>query len=174
MNFQARLSDLAAALALVCMLALAGCAGTPSYEYRFVRGRTAELFSDGHAQAPCKAPDAVQAAIGAGNQIVGLPYARGGGHGRGLDRAYDCSGAVSHILMAANRLDSPTTSSGFRHYGERGKGKWISVYARRGHVFAVVAGLRIDTGWNGEREGPDWSTRSRPTRGYVIRHPSGL
>jgi hypothetical protein len=65
-------------------------------------------------------------------------------------------------------------SRGFRRYGQSGDGQWISVWARKGHVFLVVAGLRFDTGWNGDGDGPRWTAKSRPARGYVIRHPSGL
>lgn len=158
---------LAAVLAL-----LAGCS-TPSYQYRYVRGRTATLAGP-YAVAPPAAPARVQAAIAAGNQIAGLPYSFGGGHGQGSCTGYDCSGAASHVLKAAGVLEGTTTSRGFRHYGSRGEGKWISVYARRGHVFLVVAGLRFDTGWTSGPEGPQWTTKSRPARGYVIRHPSGL
>jgi hypothetical protein len=65
-------------------------------------------------------------------------------------------------------------SNGFRNYGVRGEGEWISVWARKGHVFLVIAGLRFDTGWTGYPEGVRWTTRSRPAKGHVIRHPSGL
>ena len=37
------------------------------------------------------------------------------------------------------------SSSDFRRFGARGRGKWITVYARNGHTFAVIAGLRLDT-----------------------------
>jgi len=37
------------------------------------------------------------------------------------------------------------SSTEFRSYGERGPGKWIIVYAREGHTFAVIAGVRLDT-----------------------------
>lgn len=41
------------------------------------------------------------------------------------------------------------SSSDFRRFGTRGAGKWITVYARNGHTFAVIAGLRLDTtAWN--------------------------
>jgi hypothetical protein len=45
-------------------------------------------------------------------------------------------------------------SSSFRNYGSGGReDDWISVWARKGHVFLVVAGLRFDTGWHGHEEG---------------------
>jgi hypothetical protein len=91
-----------------------------------------------------------------------------------VDTAYDCSGAASFVLSGAGRLRSPTTSKGFRRYGESGEGRWISIYARKDHVFLVVAGLRFDTGWTGGRKGPQWTTKNRPAKGSVIRHPSRL
>jgi hypothetical protein len=46
------------------------------------------------------------------------------------------------------------SSSDFRHYGQRGSGRWITVCARNGHTFAVIAGLRLDTtGTAGHRAG---------------------
>ena len=158
---------------LLVLLACAGCAGPAPYVYRDVPGRTAEL-RDGYAVAPPSAPEAVQAAIAAGNRIAGLPYVWGGGHGHSIDSGYDCSGATSYVLQAAGRLDSPTPSLAFRRYGESGAGKWISIYARRDHVFLVVAGLRLDTGWGDGPRGPHWTTRRRPANGSVLRHPAGL
>jgi hypothetical protein len=154
------------------VLLLAGCSG-PSYVYRYVPGKTATL-SDGRAIAPPAAPPAVQAAVAAGNRIAGLPYAYGGGHGRGIDSGYDCSGASSYVLREAGLLGEATTSTGFRRYGERGEGEWISIYARRGHVFLVIAGVRFDTGWGEGARGPQWTTQGRPASGAVIRHPTGL
>ena len=158
---------------LVIILCLAGCASPPPYTYQYVPGKTAVL-RDGFAIVPPDAPDDVQAAIAAGNRIAGSPYVYGAGHASEFSAAYDCSGAVSFVLNAAGRLHGSMPSSGFRHYDSRGAGRWISIYARRGHVFAVVAGLRFDTGWHDGPRGPQWTTRSRPTRGYVLRHPDGL
>ena len=158
---------------LPALLAVAGCAGPAPYVYRYVPGRTAEL-RDGCAIAPPEAPDAVQAAIAAGNRIAGLPYVWGGGHGRSIDSGYDCSGSASYVLQATGRLDGSMPSVAFRRYGESGEGKWISLYARRDHVFLVVAGLRFDTGWGDGPRGPHWTTRGRPTNGSVVRHPPGL
>jgi hypothetical protein len=66
-------------------------------------------------------------------------------------------------------------STGFRKYGTSGIGQWISVYARRDHTFLVVAGLRFDTGYGarGGNRGPAWTTRGRPAKGAVVRHPQG-
>jgi hypothetical protein len=157
---------------LFTVLALGGCA-TRSYTYRYVPGKTAVL-QNGIAIAPPDAPAEVHAAIAAGNRIAGLPYGYGQGHGSGADSAYDCSGAASYVLQAAGRLQTPMPSNGFRRFGERGEGKWIDVYARRGHVFLAVAGLRFDTGWTRGPKGPQWTTQSRPANGYVVRHPANL
>lgn len=153
---------------------LTGCAG-PTYTYRYVRGKTATL-ENGYAVPPPNAPETVKVAIAAANRIVGSPYVYGGGHRSGqLDGGFDCSGTVSYTLQAAGLLRSPMPSSGFRSYGKGGEGRWISVWARKGHVFLVVAGLRLDTGYTGYPEGPRWTTKTRPTKGgTVIRHPGGL
>jgi hypothetical protein len=161
--------------ALCAIVLLAGCGGGSygHYAYHYIPGKTATL-QGGQAVAPAGAPRTVHAAIEAGNRIAGLPYCYGAGHTRGLCSAYDCSGAASYVLCEAGLLDEPTTSSAFRSYGSRGNGKWISVYARNGHVFLVVAGLRFDTGYGSGATGPRWTTRSRPMKGAVVRHPSGL
>lgn len=161
-------------LPAVAVLFLAGCESTtPPYIYRYVPGRTA-VVENGHAVAPPLAPVAVEAAINAGNDIVGRPYRFGGGHASFYDDGYDCSGAVSYVLHAIGRLSRPVPSRSFRKYGEGGAGRWITVYAHRGHVFLVVAGLRFDTGYGTGARGAHWLTRSRPADHYVMRHPVGL
>jgi hypothetical protein len=160
-------------LPLLAGLLLVGCAGPEPYVYRHVPGKTA-ILNGTYAIAPPDAPDAVHAAIAAGNRIAGLPYAWGGGHRHSIDAGYDCSGSASYLLQAAGRLNGAIPSKSFRHYGESGPGKWISIYARRDHVFLVVAGLRFDTGWGHGPRGPQWTTKSRPTNGAVVRHPAGL
>ncbi len=161
---------------LAVAVLLAGCADTPPYVYQYVPGRTARVTDDGLATTPSRAPEAVGRAISAGNAIAGSPYVYGGGHGSN-GGGFDCSGAASYVLRGAGRLRGVMTSDEFRHYGERGPGRWISVYARDGHAFLVVAGLRFDTGYTGRgsgNSGPRWTTRSRPADGCVIRHPAGL
>ena len=157
----------------IVLLLLAGCAGPAPYRYHYIPGRTA-VVRNGYAIAPPAAPLAVQSAVAAGNRIAGLPYRYGAGHTLGYSDAYDCSGAASFVLRGAGRLRSPIPSKAFRRYGASGKGRWISIYARRDHVFLVVAGLRFDTGWGTGAEGPKWTTKSRPATGCVIRHPVGL
>ena len=161
------------ALAFLCLFA--GCASSSHghYAYHYVPGKSATV-SGGHAVAPANAPRTVRAAIEAGNRIAGLPYSYGSGHTRALSNAYDCSGAASYVLCQAGLLDEPTTSGSFRSYGSRGQGRWITVCARNGHVFLVVAGLRFDTGYGSGADGPKWTTHGRPMNGAVVRHPHGL
>ena len=131
------------------------------------------------AAAPAAAPLEVKRAIWAANQLRSKPYRYGGGHRSFKDSGYDCSGTVSYALGAAGLIKSPMPSSGFRKYGARGAGKWITVYARNGHTFAVIAGLRLDTTpYNTERRdsnrAPRWQATFRAPRGFEARHPAGL
>jgi hypothetical protein len=112
--------------------------------------------------------------IEAANRISDKPYIWGGGHGAFEDDGYDCSGAVSYALNGGGLLDSPMDSTGFTVYGAPGGGNWITTYAYSGHMYAVIAGLRFDTGGTGGGNGPRWSTIMRETSGFVARHPSGF
>ena len=141
-----------------------------------VPGKFAELRR-GVAYAPATAPLAVKQAIWAANQLWAKPYRWGGGHASFFDVGYDCSGTVSYALAAAGLIQIPMSSRELTQYGERGRGKWITIYARNGHAFAVIAGLRLDTtAWNSrsDREAPRWQTIYRPPNGFAIRHPAGL
>jgi hypothetical protein len=159
-------------LALATLLLCTGCEQA-SYSYHYIPGKTA-VIRGGYAFAPPGAPDKVQAAIAAGNRIVGLPYRWGGGHGTEIDTGYDCSGSASFVLREAGLLHGCMVSKDFRGYGSSGEGEWINVYAKNGHVFLSVAGVRFDTGYTDGNEGPQWSTQDRPASGCVVRHPTGL
>lgn len=141
--------------------------------YRFHPGKTA-LLRDGYAYAPKRAPRQVVAAIAAGNRLQGKPYKWGGGHARLNDTGYDCSGSVTYVLREAGIIQGSMPSRAFLHYGKRGEGKWITIYCRNGHVFMTVAGLRLDTGGQGRRDGPKWKPWKRESKGYIMRHPPGL
>lgn len=140
-----------------------------------VSGSRAVLRS-GVAYAPADAPASVKNAIWAANTLRRKPYVWGGGHGSFEDRGYDCSGTVSFALHHAGVLTAPVPSSDLMRFGERGRGRWITIYTRPGHTFAVIAGLRLDTTdfYNGGNVGPRWHNDMRETFGYVARHPVGL
>ena len=128
----------------------------------------------GYAIPPANAPRKVVRAIEAANEIVkGKPYCLGGGHGRRRDRCYDCSGSVSYALSGAGLLDAAMPSGSFVRWEKPGKGRWISVYANGGHMYAVIAGLRLDTSMTAG-DGPGWSKAMRNGSGYTVRHPAGL
>jgi cell wall-associated NlpC family hydrolase len=129
---------------------------------------------DGEAIPPANAPLAVRAVIEAANQINDRPYVWGGGHGSFESSGYDCSGAISYALHGGGLLSSPLDSSGFQVYGSPGGGSWITVFANSGHAWAMIAGLRWDTGGPGGGNGPRWSTIMRSdASSYVARHPDG-
>jgi len=132
------------------------------------------IIRHGVAYAPDNAPDAVKHAIWAANTLRQKPYKWGGGHGSFFDSGYDCSGTVSYALHYAGVLDCPIPSSDLLNYGERGRGRWITVYSRNGHTFAIIAGLRLDTTGDYGTEGPRWHANGRGTWGYEARHPIGL
>ena len=159
-------------LLILFLASLTGCDST-RYTYHYVPGKTA-LVRGGYAFAPPGAPPQVEAAIAAGNRIAGLPYRYGGGHGCSLDTGYDCSGSTSFVLREAGLMQGCRISKEFRGYGKPGEGEWINVYAKNGHVFLAVAGVRFDTGWTDGSEGPQWTTQDRPASGCVVRHPVGL
>ena len=143
------------------------------YRYELKYGESV-ILRNGYAIVPKHAPPAVHRIVTAGNMIKGLPYKLGGGHRRVDDNGYDCSGAVSYVLIKSGLLNNSLTSKGFKKYGRRGKGDWVTIYSKSGHTFLVVGGLRFDTGYNGEGRGPKWTINDRPTRGHVMRHPVTL
>jgi cell wall-associated NlpC family hydrolase len=140
-------------------------------------GRTditkATALPNGVALPPLEAPEEVKQIIEAGNIIARSPYLWGGGHGKWLDKGYDCSGSVSFALAAAGLLDGPLASGPLMSWGEPGRGKWVTIYANDGHVFMEVAGVLFDTS-NARVTGSRWGNEMRSTAGFVARHPAGL
>src|SRR5689334_17003002 len=116
-------------------------------------------------------PRAVRLAIAAGDQLQTFPYRFGGGHAAFEDTAYDCSGTVSYMLHGAGLLASPLDSTQLMSWGLPGPGRWITIYANKGHAYAVVAGRRLDTSGG---PGPRWHSLARSAAGFVVRHPAGL
>jgi hypothetical protein len=141
----------------------------------------ATLAPDGSAVPPSDAPPRIVRAIAAANSIRTMPYVWGGGHNRKFfdKRGYDCSGAVSFVLHAAKMLKYPMASGPLaKSWGTPGAGRWITVYANRGHAYMVVAGLRFDTSAVGEAlnsgSGPRWRVTQRPSTGYWAKHFKNL
>jgi hypothetical protein len=149
-----------------------------------VAGSKAVLLEDGTAAAPADAPEQVKQAIWAANALQELPYRYGGGHNLEFDVAEgaDCSGTVSFALKAAGVLKTPLDSGSFMQWGEKGKGRWITVFTNPGHAYVKIAGLRLDTSVAGMsrsrgiassafESGPRWRPMGRSPRGFVKRHP---
>jgi hypothetical protein len=178
---------LRAALACACVAVPMAAAAAPASAARGTGGTAfvppppppqKALIQNGRAIAPASAPARVQRVIAAGNRLIGKPYRYGGGHkpfGRELDSGYDCSGTVSFALFGGRFLTSPMPSGSFMTWARPGPGRWITVYAHRGHMYLVVAGLRLDTGMRDDpsRTGPAWSKTLRRADAYVARHPNG-
>jgi cell wall-associated NlpC family hydrolase len=141
-----------------------------------VPGVTAR-YVNGLAAAPMSAPAAVQQIIWAGNQLIGLPYIYGGGHGSFISPGYDCSGTVSFALHGADLIPAPMDSSEFMGWGEHGVGQWVTIFSDPEHAYMTVAGLRLDTSPAddpSDREGPRWRPLRPENSGFVKRHPVGL
>jgi cell wall-associated NlpC family hydrolase len=131
-------------------------------------------YVKGLAAAPMSAPATVQEMIWAGNQIVGLPYIYGGGHGSFVSSGYDCSGTVSFALHGADLLASPEDSSELMVFGSEGVGRWVSIFSNPEHAYMDVAGLRLDTSPADDPSdlpGPRWRPLRPANGGFTIRHP---
>ena len=124
---------------------------------------------------PANAPRKVVRAIEAANSIDDKPYCMGGGHAGWQSSCYDCSGSVSYALgkRGAKVLDAPMPSGSFMNWEKGGRGRWITVYANGGHMYAVIAGLRFDTSMT-PGDGPGWSKGQLHQGGYSVRHPRQL
>jgi cell wall-associated NlpC family hydrolase len=134
-------------------------------------------YVKGLAAAPMSAPAAVQEIIWAGNQIVGLPYIYGGGHGSFVSPGYDCSGTVSYALHGASLLAAPEDSSELMNFSSEGVGRWVTIFSNPEHAYMDVAGLRLDTSPANDPSdlpGPRWRPLRPANSGFVIRHPQGL
>ncbi|MGI9244129.1 MAG: peptidoglycan endopeptidase, partial [Verrucomicrobiales bacterium] len=74
------------------------------YVYQPADGGLVILREGRRAYAPRRAPKVVHRAIEAGNRLQFMPYRYGGGHARVQDSGYDCSGAVSYVLIQSGLL----------------------------------------------------------------------
>jgi Transglycosylase SLT domain len=172
-------------------VALAEKTSTP---VRFIPGAQAELSpEDGHvALIPAGAPTVVQAMLVAGNELQGLPYGPDGHPDPRGARDEDCSSSVNYIFYRsgvrpiAEIVRENPLAQDYVHWGAPGPGRWVTIYATSEptpHVFAVIAGLRLDTsrdgtdiGPNRGEDGPRWRILDHiPTWAHwSVRHPPGL
>ena len=142
-----------------------------------VKGKKAMIRRNGLAAIPKGAPASVRAIISAANTIIGKPYKWGGGHGRLFDSGYDCSGTVSYALIRSGLLGYPMVSGSLAHWGAKGVGKYVTIYANKSHVYMEVAGLRLDTSSVGDRGGKSgvrWRPPIGKRFGFAVRHIRGI
>jgi hypothetical protein len=160
-------------LVAIAVSSFASCSSPPK-NTESVYGGPRAVIVNGEVCAPGNVPKSVARAIEAANSINHLPYQFGGGHGRPC-YGLDCSGTVSHVLSSAGLMNGTMPSKGFKNFGKSGPGKYITVFARDGHVFMTICGLRFDTTSNGSGHvGPRWMTTPRNTKGFKMRHPAGV
>jgi hypothetical protein len=70
-----------------------------------------------------------------------------------------------------------TVSGTLARWQAAGAGKWLSIYANKGHVYLEVAGLRLDTSPVGDpdrRNGVRWRPLIGRRAGFHARHVVGL
>ncbi len=143
----------------------------------YVAGTVARMRMDGRAAIPRGAPKRVRSLMAQYNRIVGMRYKWGGGHAKLVDNGYDCSGAVGYGLIKGGLLSTTMVSGSFARWAAAGAGRWVTVYAQKTHVYAEIAGLRLDTSPAGDRSGLSgvrWRPLIGQRRGFKIRHPVGL
>ncbi len=151
-------------------------ATTAAPQARQASAGDAATLVNGLAVAPADAPAVVKQVIAAANSIATTPYEFAGGHGSWKSSGYDCSGSVGFALHGGGLLSQTEDSGQMESYGAAGPGRWITLYANAGHVYAKIAGLYYDTAAQSSSNDQDrWSaTRISPAGGFVVRHPRGL
>ena len=82
--------------------------------------------------------------------------------------------APSASRSTAAGSSSPLDSSSFMSWGQRGKGRWITVYTNPGHAYVVIAGLRLDTSGGDRRLRRGAPRRQRPALAQVQPLARGL
>jgi cell wall-associated NlpC family hydrolase len=156
---------------------LAPAKGAPTPQPDLLVPGSIARYVNGYAAAPMNAPPSVQQVIWTANEIIGLPYIFGGGHGSFTSSGYDCSGTVSFALHGGSLLTTPMDSSELAAWGSHGAGRWIAVFGNAGHAYMDVAGLRLDTSAADDptnQQGPRWRPLRTENSGYTVRHPLGL
>jgi Transglycosylase SLT domain len=148
---------------------------------------------DGHiALIPADVPLVVQAMLIAGNELQVLPYGAGGHPDPRGASSEDCSSTLNYVLYRSGVrpideiLRENPLAQAYTRWGAPGPGHWVTIYATAApvpHVFAVIAGLRLDTSHDGTdmgpnrfQDGPRWRVLDHiPTWAHwTVRHPPGL
>jgi len=121
-----------------------------------------------------EAPLKVKQMVYAANQIIGKPYKWGGGHRVLHDSGYDCSGAVSYVLSRTGIIPGSKHCREFLSFGQPGKGRWVTLYVSRTHIFMSLCGRTFDVFVNGRKTGPRWVPEGRSTKGFQARRIPGI
>lgn len=161
---------------------------------QYIEGERARLSpTNGHvAMIPTGVPPVVQAMLMAGNELQDLPYGPTGHPDPLGATSEDCSSTVNFVLYRsrirplAEILRENPLAQDYVDWGAPGPGRWVTIYSTTqptDHVFIVIAGLRLDTSYNGtdvgpnrNESGPRWRILSYiPTWAHwSVRHPPGL
>ena len=154
----------------------AASAGTRNNERALIPvARPPVVLKNGQAYGLSELPAAVHKALEAGNSLQNKPYIWGGGHRYLEDQGYDCSSAISYVLVRAGLLNRILNTTHLTTYGQLGAGRFVTIWVKPGsHTFMTICGLRLDTTGGVVAEGPRWRTSARSYAGFVPRHPPGL
>lgn len=119
------------------------------------------------------------------DELLGLPYVWGGGHGGWqLVGGYDCSGFVSTVLHAGGYLGSPQTTDTLP--GQQGiapgPGRYVTIFDRTGsggHVIIDLDGTFYESGGSASDGGGAGVKKIQPPLDYLVTfntilHPRGL
>ena len=99
-----------------------------------------------------KAGEQIKAMKAKADELMGLPYVWGGGHGGWqLVGGYDCSGFVSAVLHAGGYLGSPQTTDTLPGQVDiaSGPGRYVTIFDRTGnggHVIIDLGGTFYESG----------------------------
>ena len=132
-----------------------------------------------------KAGEMIKAMKAKADELMGLPYVWGGGHGGWqLVGGYDCSGFVSTVLHAAGYLGSPQTTDTLPGQPgiAPGPGRYVTIFDRTGssgHVIIDLNGTFYESGGSAAGGGGAGVKKIQPPLDYLVSfntilHPRGL
>ena len=132
-----------------------------------------------------KAGQQIKAMKAKADELMGLPYVWGGGHGGWqLVGGYDCSGFVSAVLHAGGYLGSPQTTDTLPGQTNiaSGPGRYVTIFDRTGsggHVIIDLNGTFYESGGSALGGGGAGVKKITPPLDYLVTfntilHPRGL